>query len=126
MNNFTKDIQISKVDQENINAFSKLHLKNKELMEEIKLFDDKVDKIVDCGDEIEMEDDDAKMQIRMGDGFIFCTIEEARGMFETDKGTYQKELDARRVKAKEMKEKMNELKRSLYAKFGNKIRLEED
>jgi hypothetical protein len=45
-----------------INAFSKSHLRFKEITEEIRLFDDKIEKIDDCATEIEIEDDDVKMQ----------------------------------------------------------------
>ena len=45
-----------------INAFSKVHVKLRDCKEDIKLLDDKLEKLDDCGTEVEMEDDDAKMQ----------------------------------------------------------------
>jgi chaperonin cofactor prefoldin len=65
-------------------------------------------------------------RVRLGDGFIFTTVEEARVFLDADKQVYEVELLKRKEKGVAVQKEMTELKRGLMAKFGNKINLEEN
>lgn len=121
----SNDIQITKSDQDAISSFAKAHSAFKDLNEEVKVLDTKIDKLDDCITEIEMEDDDAKMQVKLGDGFVFLTIEKAREMFEKEKIVFEEELKVKKAAAKELSKRCDGLKSGLKAKFGNKINLDE-
>merc|ERR1712178_327523 len=104
---------------------AKAHSAFKDVSEEIKIMDTNIDKLDDCITEIEMEDDDAKMQVKLGDGFVFLTIEQARELFEKDKVQLEADLKVKKAAGQELSKKCNDLKRDLKAKFGNKINLDE-
>ena len=121
----SNDIQITKEDQNQISGFAKAHDALKYVSEEIKIVDTQIDKLDDVITEIEMEDDDAKMQVKLGDGFVFLTIDQAREMFEKDKKRLEADLIVRRATGKDLSKKCAEFKTCLKAKFGNKINLDE-
>ena len=73
-----------------------------------------------------MEDDDAKMNMRFGDGFITTTIEEARELIEQEKKTQVELQKEKKIKMENMSKELGELKKKLYGKFGGKINLEEN
>lgn len=61
---------------------------------------------------------------RIGDVFIFVTLDEAQEMIEEKKANVATETKNLREKQDNIKQMMSDLKVQLYAKFGSNINLE--
>lgn len=76
--------------------------------------------------EIELLDEDDKVQYKIGDTFVFLPQEEAVERLEQDTETTNSVIEKLEDQINDIEGQMSELKKALYAKFGNAINLEYD
>lgn len=116
--------EVSWEDQQKINKFSSLINKKDELVAEVTKYKTEKEYVDDLAMEIELLDEDEKIQYKIGDAFVLLSVEKAVERIERD----NEKLDASILRAEEqvdeIDEKLGELKRALYAKFGKNINLE--
>lgn len=74
--------------------------------------------------ELELVDEDDKVQYKVGDSFMFLPQPEVVERLEKDSGNINKLVEDTENDIKSINEKMDGLKKQLYSKFGNSINLE--
>lgn len=76
--------------------------------------------------ELELIDEDEKVQYRIGDSFVFLPQSEALERLETDTEAATRAIEQKERDIDDITQSMSILKKDLYAKFGNAINLESD
>lgn len=74
--------------------------------------------------EMELVDEEEKVQYKIGDTFIFLTQADVMKRLEVDSGKINKEISDIEEKKSSVSGRMEELKKDLYSKFGDAINLE--
>ncbi|KAK7204491.1 Prefoldin subunit-domain-containing protein [Myxozyma melibiosi] len=120
----TPDVQVSWEDQTRINTFSKLNTRLTNLEEEYQKTKDEMEYLEDVSTEIELIDEDELVQYKVGDTFYWIKQSEVVERLEKDTENASASLSELDEKVGTIKDEMNDLKASLYAKFGNAINLE--
>ncbi|KAF9585619.1 hypothetical protein BGW38_001528 [Lunasporangiospora selenospora] len=120
------DIQVSWKDQENINAFSKHNAKLQDLEETYEIKKTEKEYLDDLAMELELADEDEPVRYRIGDAFISLSLEAAQERISKSQEELDKEIGELKTQMDQAVEKMDELKKVLYARFGNAINLEKD
>lgn len=111
-------------DQKKINKFSLLISNKDELEAQLALL--KLEKEY-CGDlelELELLDEDDKVQYKVGDAFVFLKVESAVKRIEAENERLDAKIDEIDSEIDAIDTQLLELKEQLYAKFGNNINLE--
>lgn len=109
-----------------INQFANHVAKIEDLKEELKVKKGELTNIEEAIEEIELIDDE-KIQFLIGEVFILNNVEKTQELLEESKKRKQKEIASIETKVGEIQEKMDNLKKLLYGKFGHKnIYLEND
>jgi prefoldin subunit 4 len=121
-----EDVHISYEDQSKINKFAinntKLHDYQDELNEKKK----ELQNISEAIDELILLDNDERVPFQYGEVFTHLTVNEASEELEKNKTKIETEISNLIEKLNSTKNLLSELKTQLYAKFGNKINLEEN
>ncbi|KAG0050359.1 hypothetical protein BGZ83_004861 [Gryganskiella cystojenkinii] len=123
------DIQVSWQDQQNINEFSKFNAKLQLLEESYdskKTEKEYLDDLTAELEELELTDEEALVKYRIGEAFVSLTLEAAQERNTKAKEELDEELAQIKGQMDEAIEKMDALKKVLYARFGNAINLEKD
>ncbi|KAG1454700.1 hypothetical protein G6F56_007254 [Rhizopus delemar] len=120
------DVEVSWVDQERINEFSKYNAKVDDLDEEYEKLKKEKEYLDDVAMELELADEDEPVRYKVGDAFIHISVTEATERIEKDSEKYGLQIEEVKQNIDAVHQKMDELKKSLYAKFGNAINLEKD
>ncbi|KAI9005423.1 Prefoldin subunit 4 [Phycomyces nitens] len=120
------DVEVSWADQQKINEFSKLNAKIDDLEEQYEKMKQEKEYLDDVAMELELADEDEPVRYKVGDTFAHVPVSEALERVEKDTEKIQLELDNIRSDVESVQGKMDELKKLLYAKFGNAINLEKD
>ncbi|KAL0083075.1 Prefoldin subunit 4 [Phycomyces blakesleeanus] len=120
------DVEVSWADQQKINEFSKLNAKIDDLEEQYEKMKQEKEYLDDVAMELELADEDEPVRYKVGDTFAHVPVSEALERVEKDTEKIQLELDNIRSDVESVQGKMEELKKLLYAKFGNAINLEKD
>jgi prefoldin subunit 4 len=111
----------------NINQFANHVAKMEELKEDLK---NKKSELTNCSEaieEIELVDDDEKIQFLIGEVFVFNNVEKTQELLKAAKEKKEQEIESIEARINEIQEKMTTLKGALYGKFGHKnIYLEND
>ncbi|KXT06687.1 hypothetical protein AC578_8556 [Pseudocercospora eumusae] len=128
--------EVRKEDQDKINRFSRLHSREKDLEEELKVkqFHD-VKRLVDMkqkhkedleeiSSELELADEDDKVPYKIGDSFFSLRVPEVQELLSAAVERIDGEVSTLEEKLGEYREEMQSLKSSLYARFGKSINLE--
>ncbi|KAI3403522.2 hypothetical protein KGF56_003679 [Candida oxycetoniae] len=117
-------VEVEWEDQQRINKFSTLI--NKKDSKQLQLDKLKVEKeyLDDLTMELELFDEDEKIQYKVGDAFMFIKVKKALGKIENDDEAISKKIDDIVELISEYDEELGKLKKALYAKFGNNINLE--
>lgn len=74
--------------------------------------------------ELELADEDELVPYRIGDSFFHLPLEEVQALLEAGSERIQTEIDELENRIDGNRERMDELKVVLYAKFGKAINLE--
>ena len=117
-------INIKLEDQQRINAFSKMHQKQKELSAELLRLDEAKKKLEDCLEELELTAEE-EVDFQFAECFVLTPTEQAKELTEARLGQTKALLDKKAAQRADLKRQIDKLKGELYAKFGNNINLEE-
>ncbi|KAI8145646.1 putative GIM3-Gim complex component [Fennellomyces sp. T-0311] len=120
------DVEVSWVDQQKINEFSKLNAKIDNLEEEHEKMKQEKEYLDDVSMELELADEDEAIRHKVGDAFVHIPVSEALERVAKDSEKLDLKLEELQSEIDSVKGKMTELKAALYAKFGNSINLEKD
>ncbi|KAG0341816.1 hypothetical protein BG004_005888 [Podila humilis] len=120
------DIQVSWQDQENINTFSKYNAKLQDLEETYEAKKTEKEYLDDLASELELADEDEPVRYRIGEAFVSLPLEAAMERITKSQEELDRDIDALKTQMDEAVEKMDGLKKVLYARFGNAINLEKD
>ncbi|KAJ2493123.1 hypothetical protein IWW47_004898, partial [Coemansia sp. RSA 2052] len=119
-----RDVEVTWEDQQRINQFSRLNLRLENLEDEYKGQKTEKEYLDDLATEIELIDEEELVPYKIGDAFIMMSLERAQTRLEQDKGAIDLRVDELDTQISSISEEMDELKRALYAKFGQAINLE--
>merc|ERR1711916_805 len=119
-------IEVRREDQDRINEFGRLVNKKGFLNERITRADDAKKKNEDAQEEVMMLDDSDKCLYLVGESFVEMTSEEANERVEKEMEALDLQLTEDKTKLAEVEDRLSELKKALYARFGDSIQLEEN
>ncbi|KAF9900642.1 hypothetical protein EC991_007068 [Linnemannia zychae] len=120
------DIQVSWQDQENINTFSKYNAKLQDLEEAYENKKTEKEYLDDLAMELELADEDEPVKYRIGEAFVSLSLEAAQERISKSQEELDQDIEGLKAQMDEAVEKMEGLKKVLYARFGNAINLEKD
>lgn len=117
-------VQVTLEDQKRINEFSKLVLRKDTAAGELARQRREKEYLDDVSLEIELVDEDEKVQYRIGELFVFLPQAEVVAQLEKDMEALDERIAGLEDKEAAIDERIGELKGELYAKFGDNINLE--
>ncbi|KAI9311539.1 Prefoldin subunit 4 [Dichotomocladium elegans] len=120
------DVEVSWGDQKKINEFSKLNAKIDDLEEQYAKLKQEKEYLDDVAMELELADEDEPIRHKIGDAFVHVPVSEALERVAKDGETLDLRLETLKSDIDSVQAKMSDLKKDLYAKFGNSINLEKD
>ncbi|KAK3196564.1 hypothetical protein K4F52_000446 [Lecanicillium sp. MT-2017a] len=118
------EVEVRREDQDKINRFSRLHQRELALNEELKTKNKEKEELDDLSTELELADEDEKIQYKIGDAFFHVSLEQAQEMLTTATERIDEQTSKLEDKVNTIKEEMTQLKVDLYARFGKQINLE--
>ncbi|KAL6914444.1 hypothetical protein ACHAPO_005725 [Fusarium lateritium] len=118
------EVEVRREDQDKINRFSRLHQRELVLGEELSAKNKEKEELDDLSTELELADEDEKIQYKIGDAFFHVSVEQAQEMLEKATETLEEESASLEEKLSSIREEMTKLKVDLYARFGKQINLE--
>ncbi|KAJ2751962.1 hypothetical protein GGH94_005129 [Coemansia aciculifera] len=119
-----RDAEVTWEDQQRINQFSRLNVRLENLEDEYKSQKTEKEYLDDLATEIELIDEEEPVPYKIGDAFIMMSLEQAQARVERDKAAIDSRVDELDSQISAITSEMDELKRALYAKFGQAINLE--
>ncbi|KAF4660119.1 Prefoldin subunit 4 [Perkinsus chesapeaki] len=119
----TGDIDVTMDDQLRINRFSRLNQTYEELEEEVEQMKEKLRLCNSAVEEVELCMDDDGLMLSVGECFVPVDEDEALENVEAKKDALNVEMKKLTEKSDAIQEEMKDLKRVLYAKFGDTINL---
>ncbi|KAG0031473.1 hypothetical protein BGZ81_001184 [Podila clonocystis] len=120
------DIQVSWQDQQNINTFSKYNARLQDLEETYEAKKTEKEYLDDLASELELADEDESVKYRIGETFVSLSLEAAMERINKSQEELDRDIETLKAQMDEAVEKMDGLKKVLYARFGNAINLEKD
>ncbi|KAJ1901798.1 hypothetical protein LPJ66_000527 [Kickxella alabastrina] len=121
-----RDVEVKWEDQNRINQFSKLSTRMDRLEDEYKAQKTEKEYLDDLAMEIELLDEDEPVPYKIGDAFVMLTLEAAQERVEKDKAAIDAQVEGLDSQISQVSSEMEELKKMLYAKFGQAINLEKN
>ncbi|CAF3482402.1 hypothetical protein SNK03_012650 [Fusarium graminearum] len=118
------EVEVRREDQDKINRFSRLHQRELVLGDELSAKNKEKEELDDLSTELELADEDEKIQYKIGDAFFHVSVEQAQEMLEKATETLEEESTSLEDKLSSIREEMTKLKVDLYARFGKQINLE--
>ncbi|KAL7959792.1 Prefoldin subunit domain-containing protein [Trichoderma compactum] len=118
------EVEVRREDQDKINRFSRLHQRELALKEELRLKIKEKEELDDISTELELADEDEKIQYKIGDAFFHLPLEQAQEMLSTATTRIDEETEKLEEKLGTIEDEMSQLKVELYARFGKQINLE--
>lgn len=120
----SEEVEVRREDQDKINRFSRLHQRELALEEQLKSKNKEKEELEDLTTELELADEDEKVQYKIGDAFFHIPLEQAQEMLEEATENLEEESNTLEEKLSTIREEMTKLKVELYARFGKQINLE--
>ncbi|KAL6864118.1 Prefoldin, subunit 4 [Trichoderma novae-zelandiae] len=117
-------VEVRREDQDKINRFSRLHQRELVVKEELELKSKEKEELDDISTELELADEDEKIQYKIGDAFFHLSLEQAQEMLSTATTRIDQETVALEDKLDSIRDEMTQLKVELYGRFGKQINLE--
>lgn len=111
-------------DQQKINKFSSLINQKDALTDQLEKLTSEKGYIDDLALEIELLDEDEKIQYKVGDVFVFLPVAKAVEKIEAENEALDGKIDQVSEEISEIDLQLAQLKAHLYGKFGNNINLE--
>ncbi|KAF4989837.1 hypothetical protein ACHAPU_006539 [Fusarium lateritium] len=118
------EVEVRREDQDKINRFSRLHQRELVLEEELSVKTKEKEELDDLSTELELADEDEKIQYKIGDAFFHVSVEQAQEMLEEATKNLEEDSTSLEEKLSSIREEMTKLKVELYARFGKQINLE--
>ncbi|EJS42002.1 gim3p [Saccharomyces arboricola H-6] len=118
------NIKVAFEDQQKINEFSKLIMRKDTIAQELTLQKQEKEYLDDVSLEIELIDEDEPVQYKIGDLFIFMKQSKVATQLEEDAQRLDNKIQILEDKQGGIDARLDVLKASLYAKFGDNINLE--
>ncbi|AJT26619.1 Gim3p [Saccharomyces cerevisiae YJM1573] len=116
--------QVTFEDQQKINEFSKLIMRKDAIALELSLQREEKEYLDDVSLEIELIDEDEPVQYKVGDLFIFMKQSKVTAQLEKDAERLDNKIETLEDKQRDIDSRLDALKATLYAKFGDNINLE--
>ncbi|CAI4749510.1 ALI_HP2_G0044670.mRNA.1.CDS.1 [Saccharomyces cerevisiae] len=116
--------QVTFEDQQKINEFSKLIMSKDAIAQELSLQREEKEYLDDVSLEIELIDEDEPVQYKVGDLFIFMKQSKVTAQLEKDAERLDNKIETLEDKQRDIDSRLDALKATLYAKFGDNINLE--
>lgn len=117
-------VQVLWEDQQKINKFSTLINTKDELEQQLQKIRTEKDYLEDLSMELELLDEDDKVQYKLGDVFVYVTVPKALQRVEADNEKLGSRIDHIESEIDTIEQQLTQLKASLYSKFGKNINLE--
>ncbi|KAG7741707.1 hypothetical protein KL923_000962 [Ogataea haglerorum] len=111
-------------DQQKINSFSTLISKRDALSATLDENKQEKEYLDDLALEIELVDEDEKLNYKIGDSFVLMKQSEIVERLEKDQELLDSKIRELESQIEDIDQELNNLKMLLYAKFGNAINLE--
>ncbi|KAG7877938.1 hypothetical protein KL905_001204 [Ogataea polymorpha] len=111
-------------DQQKINSFSTLISKKDALSATLDEHKQEKEYLDDLALEIELVDEDEKLNYKIGDSFVLMKQSEIVERLENDQELLDSKIGELESQIEDIDQELNNLKKLLYAKFGNAINLE--
>ncbi|KAK6200981.1 Prefoldin beta-like protein [Scheffersomyces amazonensis] len=111
-------------DQQRINKFSTLINKKDELTAVLNKYKTEKEYLDDLSLEIELLDEDEKIQYKIGEAFVFMKVSKAIERVEKNNEILTTKIEEIDESIDSFDEQLESLKKDLYSKFGNNINLE--
>ncbi|KAK7920628.1 Gim complex component GIM3-like protein [Apiospora marii] len=118
------EVEVRREDQDKINKFSRLHQKELNIEEELKVKHKEKEELDDITTELELADEDELVPYKIGDAFFNVPLEQAQEMLATSSTKIEEDVSALEDKMGTIRDEMTQLKVELYARFGRSINLE--
>ncbi|OAQ73259.1 Gim complex component GIM3-like protein [Pochonia chlamydosporia 170] len=118
------EVEVRREDQDKINKFSRLHQRELAMEEDLKLKNKEKEELDDLSTELELADEDEKIQYADLPTVSAVSKEQAQEMLETATTKIDEETSELEDKISSVREEMQQLKVELYARFGKQINLE--
>ncbi|KAK7948698.1 Gim complex component GIM3-like protein [Apiospora aurea] len=118
------EVEVRREDQDKINKFSRLHQKELNIEEELKVKHKEKEELDDITTELELADEDELVPYKIGDAFFNVPLEQAQEMLATSSSMIEEDVSALEDKMGTIRDEMTQLKVELYARFGRSINLE--
>ena len=116
--------QVTFEDQQKINEFSKLIMRKDAIAQDLSLQREEKEYLDDVSLEIELIDEDEPVQYKVGDLFIFMKQSKVTAQLEKDAERLDNKIETLEDKQRDIDSRLDALKATLYAKFGDNINLE--
>ncbi|CUM65678.1 uncharacterized protein PRCAT00003326001 [Priceomyces carsonii] len=116
--------EVSWEDQQKINKFSTLINKKDEELGNLEKLRTEKSYIDDMSLELELLDEDEKIQYKVGEIFVFMKVKSVIERIEKENENLDVQIKEIDDDVEDMDEKLDELKKQLYEKFGKNINLE--
>ncbi|CAI4227542.1 unnamed protein product [Auanema sp. JU1783] len=122
------NVNVTAADQQQINKFARLHQNLTQLKEDLAGIANEIQNINDASDELLLLDseDTASIPYKIGNTFIHLSEDDLNAKLETVKTELESDSDKKKEKSSGIAEELDQLKKTLYAKFGDRINLETD
>ncbi|KAF0268315.1 hypothetical protein FOG51_01904 [Hanseniaspora uvarum] len=119
------NVEVTQEDQNKINEFSKLILRQEKIKAILDSLHDEKEYIDELSLELELMDEDEKLPYKLGDSaFINMKVSKIIKLLETDLEEMNAKEEELAKQVDDLEETLKELKQTLYAKFGNNINME--
>ena len=120
------DVHISYDDQSKINKFAINNTKLHEFQDDLEEKKKELQNINEAIDELVILDETETIPFLRGEVFTLLSVSDANAELEKKKSLIETEIKTYEEKVAQSKKILADLKVQLYAKFGNKINLEEN
>lgn len=117
-------VTVAYEDQQRINEFSKLIMRKDAIDQELTQQRTEKEYIDDVSLEIELIDEDEKVQYKVGDVFVYLKQKEVVDKLTKDASRIDETIEKLENDEAELSSRIKDLKSILYAKFGDNINLE--
>lgn len=120
-----EDVHISYEDQSKINKFAINNTKLHDFQDDLEEKKKELTNLNEAIDELVVYDESELIPFQYSEIFTHLSVENANEELERSKVELEKEISTLEEKVLSTKKILSDLKTQLYAKFGNKINLEE-
>ncbi|KAJ5642345.1 hypothetical protein N7520_004467 [Penicillium odoratum] len=120
----SEENEVRREDQEKINRFSRLHQRETVFLDQLKAKQKDKEDLEEVSMELELADEDDLVPYKIGDSFFQLPLADAQAMLTASTEQIDTDVSKLEDSISELREELQQLKVSLYARFGRSINLE--